>query len=182
MSWSKGIAVPICIINFKVFPALSSFSSLDFTYTFLPSSLSPPLPQCPLNAQSKLLMYIALFALCLAAVSNLDIESKLSVYYRAPWHQQRNIFLPATRPPCVEELHRHARQSLQALRRGNWSQAGGISGRTSEVVPSRIFCPISPITSLAEASALKYSHVYPECNPRIIWATGLYWLKLPLWP
>ncbi|XP_029097081.1 Nance-Horan syndrome protein [Monodon monoceros] len=51
-------------------------------------------------------------------VSNLDIESKLSVYYRAPWHQQRNIFLPATRPPCVEELHRHARQSLQALRRG----------------------------------------------------------------
>ncbi|EPY80285.1 hypothetical protein CB1_000844001, partial [Camelus ferus] len=52
------------------------------------------------------------------AVSNLDIESKLSVYYRAPWHQQRNIFLPATRPPCVEELHRHARQSLQALRRG----------------------------------------------------------------
>uniref|UniRef100_A0A8C7BNS1 NHS actin remodeling regulator n=1 Tax=Neovison vison TaxID=452646 RepID=A0A8C7BNS1_NEOVI len=50
-------------------------------------------------------------------VSNLDIESKLSVYYRAPWHQQRNIFLPATRPPCVEELHRHARQSLQALRR-----------------------------------------------------------------
>ncbi|MEJ1281312.1 NHS actin remodeling regulator [Cricetulus griseus] len=56
-------------------------------------------------------------ACCPGAVSNLDIESKLSVYYRAPWHQQRNIFLPATRPPCVEELHRHARQSLQALRR-----------------------------------------------------------------
>ncbi|XP_074048445.1 actin remodeling regulator NHS [Macrotis lagotis] len=50
-------------------------------------------------------------------VSNLDVESKLSVYYRAPWHQQRNIFLPATRPPCVEELHRQARHSLQALRR-----------------------------------------------------------------
>ncbi|XP_066105359.1 actin remodeling regulator NHS isoform X2 [Saccopteryx bilineata] len=56
-------------------------------------------------------------------VSNLDIESKLSVYYRAPWHQQRNIFLPATRPPCVQELHRHARQSLQALRREHRSRS-----------------------------------------------------------
>ncbi|XP_074849847.1 actin remodeling regulator NHS isoform X2 [Carettochelys insculpta] len=50
-------------------------------------------------------------------VSNLDAESKLSVYYRAPWHQQRNIFLPSTRPPCVEELHHHAKQNLRALRR-----------------------------------------------------------------
>ncbi|XP_044285753.1 Nance-Horan syndrome protein isoform X2 [Varanus komodoensis] len=50
-------------------------------------------------------------------VSNLDAESKLSVYYRAPWHQQRNIFLPSTRPACVEELHRHAKQNLRALRR-----------------------------------------------------------------
>ncbi|XP_047620107.1 Nance-Horan syndrome protein-like [Phacochoerus africanus] len=57
------------------------------------------------------------------AVSNLDVESKLSVYYRAPWHPQRNIFLPATRPPCVEELHRHARQSLQALRREHRSRS-----------------------------------------------------------
>ncbi|XP_039089861.1 Nance-Horan syndrome protein isoform X2 [Hyaena hyaena] len=56
-------------------------------------------------------------------VSNLDIESKLSVYYRAPWHQQRNIFLPATRPPCVEELHRRARQSPQALRREHRSRS-----------------------------------------------------------
>ncbi|KAJ7396558.1 NHS actin remodeling regulator [Pitangus sulphuratus] len=53
----------------------------------------------------------------LLAVSNLDAESKLSVYYRAPWHQQRNIFLPSTRPPCVEELHHHAKQHLRALRR-----------------------------------------------------------------
>ncbi|XP_075394728.1 actin remodeling regulator NHS [Tenrec ecaudatus] len=56
-------------------------------------------------------------------VSNLDAESKLSVYYRAPWHQQRNIFVPATRPPCVEELHRHARQSMQALRREHRSRS-----------------------------------------------------------
>ncbi|XP_019350541.1 actin remodeling regulator NHS isoform X3 [Alligator mississippiensis] len=52
-----------------------------------------------------------------AAVSNLDTESKLSVYYRAPWHQQRNIFLPSTRPPCVEELHCHAKQNLRVLHR-----------------------------------------------------------------
>uniref|UniRef100_A0A8D2BVD7 NHS actin remodeling regulator n=1 Tax=Sus scrofa TaxID=9823 RepID=A0A8D2BVD7_PIG len=63
------------------------------------------------------------FPLGPTAVSNLDVESKLSVYYRAPWHPQRNIFLPATRPPCVEELHRHARQSLQALRREHRSRS-----------------------------------------------------------
>ena len=84
-----------------------------------------------------------------AAVSNLDIESKLSVYYRAPWHQQRNIFLPATRPPCVEELHRHARQSLQALCRRDWSRAWGHFGeRTwSSSHQGVVFCPISPNTS-----------------------------------
>ncbi|XP_077002255.1 actin remodeling regulator NHS [Tamandua tetradactyla] len=68
-------------------------------------------------------------------VSNLDIESKLSVYYRAPWHQQRNIFLPATRPPCVEELHRHARQSLQALRTEHRSRSDRREQRAPAPIP-----------------------------------------------
>uniref|UniRef100_A0A673HEC4 Nance-Horan syndrome protein-like n=1 Tax=Sinocyclocheilus rhinocerous TaxID=307959 RepID=A0A673HEC4_9TELE len=46
-------------------------------------------------------------------LSNLDIESKLSGHYQAPWHLQRNVFLPSTRPACVEELHRNAKQSLR---------------------------------------------------------------------
>ncbi|KAM8975196.1 actin remodeling regulator NHS isoform 2-T2 [Pelodytes ibericus] len=50
-------------------------------------------------------------------VSNLDAESKLSVYYKTSLHQQRNIFLPTTRPACVEELHRHAKQNLRSMRR-----------------------------------------------------------------
>ncbi|XP_056305075.1 actin remodeling regulator NHS [Danio aesculapii] len=50
-------------------------------------------------------------------LSNLDIESKLSGHYQAPWHLQRNVFLPSTRPACVEELHRHAKQSLRAMYR-----------------------------------------------------------------
>nr|XP_015219415.1 PREDICTED: Nance-Horan syndrome protein isoform X2 [Lepisosteus oculatus] len=50
-------------------------------------------------------------------VSNLDAESKLTTHYQAPWHQQRNVFHPSTRPPCVEELHRHAKQNLRALYR-----------------------------------------------------------------
>uniref|UniRef100_A0A8C9VYS4 NHS actin remodeling regulator n=1 Tax=Scleropages formosus TaxID=113540 RepID=A0A8C9VYS4_SCLFO len=52
-----------------------------------------------------------------AAVSNLDVESKLTSHYQAPWHQQRNVFHPSTRPPCLEELHRHAKQNLRALHR-----------------------------------------------------------------
>ncbi|XP_012887581.1 PREDICTED: Nance-Horan syndrome protein isoform X1 [Dipodomys ordii] len=75
-------------------------------------------------------------------VSNLDIESKLSVYYRAPWHQQRNIFLPATRPPCVEELHRHARQSLQALRREHRSRSDRREQRSA--APLSIAAPPLP--------------------------------------
>ncbi|XP_055363211.1 actin remodeling regulator NHS isoform X3 [Betta splendens] len=50
-------------------------------------------------------------------VSNLDIESKLSVHYQAPWHQQHNVFHPCTRQPCLEELHRSAQLSLRALHR-----------------------------------------------------------------
>ncbi|XP_037104425.1 Nance-Horan syndrome protein isoform X3 [Syngnathus acus] len=50
-------------------------------------------------------------------VSNLDIESKLSVHYQAPWHQQHNVFHPRTRPPCLEELHKNSQFSLRALRR-----------------------------------------------------------------
>ncbi|CAJ1059914.1 Nance-Horan syndrome protein [Xyrichtys novacula] len=50
-------------------------------------------------------------------VSNLDVESKLTAHYQAPWHQQRNVFHPSTRPVCVEELHRQASLSLWALHR-----------------------------------------------------------------
>uniref|UniRef100_A0A673AP63 Nance-Horan syndrome b (congenital cataracts and dental anomalies) n=1 Tax=Sphaeramia orbicularis TaxID=375764 RepID=A0A673AP63_9TELE len=56
-------------------------------------------------------------------VSNLDIESKLSVHYQAPWHQQHNVFHPCTRPPCLEELHRNAQLSLRALHRGERRQS-----------------------------------------------------------
>uniref|UniRef100_A0A8C0X7I0 Nance-Horan syndrome protein n=1 Tax=Castor canadensis TaxID=51338 RepID=A0A8C0X7I0_CASCN len=110
-----------------------------------PDSISVHLPPCSSihqmhNLQS--LIYNVLFLLCLAAVSNLDIESKLSVYYRAPWHQQRNIFLPATRPPCVEELHRHARQSLQALRREHRSRSDRREQRAA--VPLSLAAPPLP--------------------------------------
>ncbi|XP_051929786.1 actin remodeling regulator NHS-like isoform X2 [Hippocampus zosterae] len=47
-------------------------------------------------------------------VSDLDVESKLTWHYRAPWHKQRNILRPATRPPCLQEMHKDA--SLWHLR------------------------------------------------------------------
>ncbi|XP_030642756.1 Nance-Horan syndrome protein [Chanos chanos] len=56
-------------------------------------------------------------------VSNLDVESKLSGHYQAPWHLQRNVFLPSTRPACVEELHRNAKHSLRALHREQQQEA-----------------------------------------------------------
>ncbi|XP_018422830.1 PREDICTED: NHS-like protein 1 [Nanorana parkeri] len=50
-------------------------------------------------------------------VSNLDEESKWTVHYRASWHQQENVFLPSSRPPCVEDLHRQAKVNLKTVLR-----------------------------------------------------------------
>ncbi|XP_061610199.1 LOW QUALITY PROTEIN: NHS-like protein 1 [Phyllopteryx taeniolatus] len=51
------------------------------------------------------------------AVSSLDEESKWTVHYAAPWHQQENVFLPGSRPPCVEDLHRQAKVNLKSALR-----------------------------------------------------------------
>ncbi|XP_066549897.1 NHS-like protein 1 isoform X2 [Amia ocellicauda] len=51
------------------------------------------------------------------AVSNLDDESKWTVHYTAPWHQQENVFLPTHRPACVEDLHRQAKVNLKTVLR-----------------------------------------------------------------
>ncbi|XP_028907595.1 NHS-like protein 1 isoform X2 [Ornithorhynchus anatinus] len=54
---------------------------------------------------------------CRKAVSNLEEESRWTVHYTAPWHQQENVFLPTTRPPCVEDLHRQAKLNLKSVLR-----------------------------------------------------------------
>lgn len=52
------------------------------------------------------------------AVSDLDVESKLTAHFRAPWRLQRNVLHPSTRPACVAELHRQANHSLWSLNQG----------------------------------------------------------------
>ncbi|KAK7878385.1 hypothetical protein WMY93_031015 [Mugilogobius chulae] len=42
-------------------------------------------------------------------------RSKLSTHFQSPWHQQRNVFHPNSRPECVVELHTQANISLWAL-------------------------------------------------------------------
>uniref|UniRef100_A0A672NU38 NHS actin remodeling regulator n=1 Tax=Sinocyclocheilus grahami TaxID=75366 RepID=A0A672NU38_SINGR len=76
-------------------------------------------------------------------LSNLDIESKLSGHYQAPWHLQRNVFLPSTRPACVEELHRNAKQSLRALYRDQ-QQRQEVSERERRVTISISMAPSMP--------------------------------------
>ncbi|XP_071605007.1 actin remodeling regulator NHS isoform X1 [Heliangelus exortis] len=100
-------------------------------------------------------------------VSNLDAESKLSVYYRAPWHQQRNIFLPSTRPPCVEELHHHAKQHLRALHREHRSRGDNreqkVQGPITVVAPP--FLPFPAICS-QKRQAIKERHLLPFNSTR----------------
>lgn len=71
-------------------------------------------------------------------VSNLDVESKLTAHYQAPWHQQRNVFHSSTRPECVEELHRQAKTSLWALHRDHQRRRSGSRER-------RVTIAISPV-------------------------------------
>ncbi|XP_026146639.1 NHS-like protein 1 isoform X4 [Carassius auratus] len=54
---------------------------------------------------------------CFPTVSNLDEEKKWTVHYTAPWHQQENVFLPGSRPSCVEDLHRQAKVNLKTALR-----------------------------------------------------------------
>ncbi|XP_064165829.1 actin remodeling regulator NHS-like [Anguilla rostrata] len=76
-------------------------------------------------------------------VSNLDVESKLTAHYQAPWHQQRNVFHPSTRPACVEELHKHAKQNLRALNRDQ-QQRQRASSRERRVTISISVAPPMP--------------------------------------
>ncbi|KAJ8378718.1 hypothetical protein AAFF_G00236960 [Aldrovandia affinis] len=76
-------------------------------------------------------------------VSNLDVESKLIAHYQAPWHQQRNVFHPSTRPLCVEELHKHAKQNLRALNRDQ-QQRQRASSRERRVTISISVAPPMP--------------------------------------
>ncbi|XP_077342885.1 NHS-like protein 1 isoform X5 [Lithobates pipiens] len=50
-------------------------------------------------------------------VSNLDEENKWTVHYTSSWHQQENVFLPSSRPPCVEDLHKQAKVNLKTVLR-----------------------------------------------------------------
>ncbi|XP_029854522.1 Nance-Horan syndrome protein isoform X2 [Aquila chrysaetos chrysaetos] len=99
-------------------------------------------------------------------VSNLDAESKLSVYYRAPWNQQRNIFLPSTRPPCVEELHHHAKQHLRALHREHRSRGDNkeqkVQGPITVVAPP---FPHFPAICSQKRQAIKDRHLLPSHPP-----------------
>ncbi|KAM6943117.1 actin remodeling regulator NHS isoform 6-T6 [Xenentodon cancila] len=77
-------------------------------------------------------------------VSNLDIESKLSAHYQAPWHQQHNVFHPCTRPPCLEELHRNAQLSLRALHRDEQQHQRSSSRERNRVTISISVAPPMP--------------------------------------
>ncbi|XP_061539871.1 actin remodeling regulator NHS-like isoform X2 [Phycodurus eques] len=77
-------------------------------------------------------------------VSDLDTESKLTRHYRAPWHKQRNVLRPATRPPCVEQLHRDTHPGdlhTDGHRRRSSSRGRRVTVTFSALPPA---CPSTP--------------------------------------
>ncbi|XP_059393198.1 actin remodeling regulator NHS isoform X10 [Carassius carassius] len=77
-------------------------------------------------------------------VSNLDIESKLTSHFQAPWHQQHNLFHTCTRPSCLEELHRHAKFNLRALHRDQQQRQRSTSRERGRVTISISVAPPMP--------------------------------------
>ncbi|XP_052425961.1 actin remodeling regulator NHS isoform X2 [Carassius gibelio] len=77
-------------------------------------------------------------------VSNLDIESKLTSHFQVPWHQQHNLFHTCTRPPCLEELHRHAKLNLRALHRDQQQRQRSTSRERGRVTISISVAPPMP--------------------------------------
>ncbi|XP_016422239.1 Nance-Horan syndrome protein isoform X5 [Sinocyclocheilus rhinocerous] len=77
-------------------------------------------------------------------ISNLDIESKLTSHYQTPWHQQHNLFHTCTRPPCLEELHRHAKLNLRALHRDQQQRQRSTSRERGRVTISISVAPPMP--------------------------------------
>ncbi|XP_072901948.1 actin remodeling regulator NHS isoform X2 [Hemitrygon akajei] len=75
-------------------------------------------------------------------VSDLDRESKLTVHFRIPWHQQRDLLHPSTRPQCIEELHQCAIQKLQSRHRDHQRQ----SEERRLTKPSSMLPPPLPLT------------------------------------
>uniref|UniRef100_A0A8C2K6G6 Nance-Horan syndrome b (congenital cataracts and dental anomalies) n=1 Tax=Cyprinus carpio TaxID=7962 RepID=A0A8C2K6G6_CYPCA len=78
------------------------------------------------------------------AVSNLDTESKLTSHYQAPWHQQHNLFHTCTQPPCLEELHRHAKLNLRALHKDQQQRQRSTSRERGRVTISISVAPPMP--------------------------------------
>ncbi|XP_028300545.1 Nance-Horan syndrome protein [Gouania willdenowi] len=79
-------------------------------------------------------------------VSNLDVESKLTQHFQAPFHLQRNIFRLSTRPACVEELHHQATFSLWAVHRDHQRRQSG-SSRERRVTISISAVPPMPMVA-----------------------------------
>ncbi|XP_077059810.1 actin remodeling regulator NHS isoform X4 [Siphateles boraxobius] len=77
-------------------------------------------------------------------VSNLDIENKLTSHYQASWNQQHNLFHTCTRPPCLEELHRHAKLNLRALHRDQQQRQRSTSRERGRVTISISVAPPMP--------------------------------------
>ncbi|XP_061153272.1 actin remodeling regulator NHS-like isoform X1 [Syngnathus typhle] len=99
-------------------------------------------------------------------VSDLDVESKLTWHFRAPWHKQRNLLRPATRPPCLQEMHKDANLwhlHADGRRRRSSSRERRVTISISALPPM----PMYPSTPAAARKARKGVRLtaYPSSRP-----------------
>ncbi|CAL8240460.1 unnamed protein product, partial [Gadus morhua 'NCC'] len=121
-------------------------------------------------------------------VSDLDVESKLTFHYQAPWTPQRNFFLPSTRPACLEELHHRAHDQTPSLQidhqqRRTLSRERRVTICVSVAPPTGDYpSPHSPLRGKHRARSVSTFDTHPsptDCCHFSPWSRKVVWAARP---
>ncbi|XP_072403997.1 NHS-like protein 3 isoform X2 [Chiloscyllium punctatum] len=100
-------------------------------------------------------------AVCTGPVaSEVDDESKWAVHYKPAQyeHQQENVFIPSTRPPHIEDLHKEAELGLKSLQ-----EQGNLAGCSQQQIGNG--CGYAEDTSQHDGDDVSHGEKSGSCAP-----------------
>ncbi|XP_060703203.1 uncharacterized protein KIAA1522-like isoform X2 [Hemiscyllium ocellatum] len=98
--------------------------------------------------------------------SEVDDESKWAVHYKPAQyeHQQENVFIPSTRPPHIEDLHKEAELGLKSLQ-----EQGNLAGCSQQQIGNG--CGYAEDTSQHDGDDVSHGEKSGSCAPNDeVWA------------
>ncbi|XP_043575594.1 uncharacterized protein KIAA1522 homolog isoform X2 [Chiloscyllium plagiosum] len=101
-----------------------------------------------------------------SVASEVDDESKWAVHYKPAQyeHQQENVFIPSTRPPHIEDLHKEAELGLKSLQ-----EQGNLAGCSQQQIGNG--CGYAEDTSQHDGDDVSHGEKSGSCAPNDeVWA------------